>query len=112
MAADNVFSDISRIIDALGKDKGIDKELVINAIQQGMLAAARKKYGTYREIESQYNEDTGEVELYEFKEVVSDEDFIDEEVEIKASEAKDLDLSLIHISSPRDQRGTRMPSSA
>jgi len=91
MAADNVFSDISRIIDALGKDKGIDKELVINAIQQGMLAAARKKYGTYREIESQYNEDTGEVELYEFKEVVTDEEFIDEEVEIKASEAKDLD---------------------
>jgi len=91
MAADNVFSDISRIIDALGKDKGIDKEFVINAIQQGMLAAARKKYGTYREIESQYNEDTGEVELYEFKEVVTDEDFIDEEVEIKASEAKDLD---------------------
>lgn len=91
MAADNVFSDISRIIDALGKDKGIDKEFVINAIQQGMLAAARKKYGTYREIEAQYNEATGEVELYEFKEVVTDEEFIDEEVEIKASEAKDLD---------------------
>jgi N utilization substance protein A len=91
MAADNVFSDISRIIDALGKDKGIDKQFVINAIQQGMLAAARKKYGTYREIESQYNEETGEVELYEFKEVVTDEEFIDEEVEIKASEAKDLD---------------------
>jgi len=91
MAADNVFSDISRIIDALGKDKGIDKSFVINAVQQGMLAAARKKYGTYREIESQYNEDTGEVELYQFKEVVADEDFIDDEVEIKASEAEDLD---------------------
>ena len=91
MAADNVFSDISRIIEALGKDKGIDKEFVIDAIQQGMLAAARKKYGTYREIEAQYNEDTGEVELYEFKEVVTDEEFIDEEVEIKASEALDLD---------------------
>lgn len=91
MAADNVFSDISRIMDALGKDKGIDKEVVINAVQQGLLAAARKKYGTYREIEPQYNEDTGEVELYEFKEVVEDEKFIDEEVEIKATEALVLD---------------------
>ncbi len=91
MAADNVFSDISRIIDALGKDKGIDKDLVINAVQQGMLAAAKKKYGTYREIESQYNEDSGEVELYQFNEVVNDEDFIDEEVEIKMTEALELD---------------------
>lgn len=91
MAAGNMFSDISRIMEALGKDKGIEKEVVINAVQQGLLAAARKKYGTYREIESQYNEDTGEVELYEFKEVVQDEDFIDEEVEVKLSEAINLD---------------------
>ncbi len=91
MAADNVFSDISRIIDALGKDKGIDKNVVINAVQQGLLAAARKKYGTYREIEAQYNESSGEVELYQFKEVVKDESFIDDEVEIKKTEALQLD---------------------
>lgn len=91
MAADNVFSDISRIIDALGKDKGIDKELVIDAVQQGMLAAAKKKYGTYQEIEAQYNEDSGEVELYQFKEVVNDADFIDDEVEIKMTQALELD---------------------
>ena len=83
MAVDSVFSNISKIMDALGKDKGIEKDVVVNAVQQGLLAAARKKYGTYREIEAQYNDDTGEVELYEFKEVVNDEDFIDEEVEIK-----------------------------
>lgn len=91
MAADNVFSNISRIMEALGKDKGIEKEVVINAVQQGLLAAARKKYGTYREIEAQYNDDTGEVELYEFKEVVNDEEFIDEEVEIKKTDALKLD---------------------
>ena len=91
MAADNLFSDLSRMIDMVGKDKGIDKSLVIDAIVQGMLVAARKKYGTYREIEAQYNEESGEVELFEFKEVVRDEDFIDEEVEIKHSEALELD---------------------
>jgi N utilization substance protein A len=91
MAVESVFSNISKIMDALGKDKGIEKDVVINAVQQGLLAAARKKYGTYREIEAQYNEETGEVELYEFKEVVNDEDFIDEEVEIKMSEAINLD---------------------
>jgi len=91
MAVENVFSNISKIMDALGKDKGIEKDVVVNAVQQGLLAAARKKYGTYREIEAQFNEDSGEVELYEFKEVVNDEEFIDEEVEIKMTDALKLD---------------------
>lgn len=89
--ADNMFSDLARVIEQVGKDKGIDKNLIIDAVKQGLLIAARKKYGTYREIEAQYNEDTGEVELYEFKEVVEREKFIDEEVEIPLDEARKLD---------------------
>ncbi len=89
--AENLFTDLGRLIEQLGKDKGIDRTVVIEAIEQGMELAARKKYGTYREIEAKYNEEVGEVELYEFKEVVKDEDFIDEEVEIKMTEALELD---------------------
>lgn len=89
--AENMFSDLSRVIEQVGKDKGIDKQVVIEAITQGMLVAARKKYGTYREIEAAYNEETGEVELFEFKEVVPREKFIDEEVEIPFDEAQKLD---------------------
>jgi N utilization substance protein A len=89
MAGDN-FSDLSRMIEAVSKEKSIEKQIVIDAVIQGMLVAARKKYGTYREIEAQYNEDSGEVELYEFKEVVMPEDFIDEEIEIKLDEAREL----------------------
>ncbi|RYZ77520.1 MAG: transcription termination/antitermination protein NusA [Proteobacteria bacterium] len=89
MAIDSL-SDLSRMIEQVGKDKGIDKQVVIDAVIQGMIVAARKKYGTYREIEAQYNEESGEVELYEFKEVVLAEDFIDEEIEIKMEEAREL----------------------
>lgn len=85
--ADNMFSDLSRIIEQVGKDKGIDKQIVVDAVIQGMLVAARKKWGTYRDIEAQFNEETGEVELFQFREVVPDKDFVDEEVEIKLSEA-------------------------
>lgn len=89
--AENIFSDLGRLIEALGKEKGIERNVVIEAIEQGMELAARKKYGTYREIEAKYNEEVGEVELFEFKEVVEDEKFIDDEVEIKMSEALELD---------------------
>jgi len=89
--AENLFSDLAKVIDQVGKDKGIDKEIIIDAVKQAMLVAARKKFGTYREIEAQYNTETGEVELYEFKEVVEREKFIDEEVEIPLDEALKLD---------------------
>lgn len=89
--AENLLNDLSKVIDLVGKDKGIDKNVIVEAVKQAMLVAARKKYGTYREIEAQYNEETGEVELYEFKEVVEREKFIDEEVEIPLDEALKLD---------------------
>ena len=85
------FSNLDKLIETIVRDKGIKRQLVIDAIVQGMLLAARKKYGTYREIEASYNEESGEIELHEFKEVVDPKNFIDEEVEIKSTEAQDLD---------------------
>lgn len=89
--AENIFSDLSRMIEQVGKEKGIDKQIVVDAVIQGMMVAARKKYGSYRDIECMFNDEAGEVELVEFKEVVTDEEFIDEEVEIKLTEALELD---------------------
>ncbi len=85
------FSSLDKLIETIVRDKGIQKQIVIDAIVQGMLLAARKKYGTYKEIESSYNEDSSEIELHQFKEVVDPETFVDEEVEIKLAEAKELD---------------------
>ncbi|NQZ19521.1 MAG: transcription termination/antitermination protein NusA [Bdellovibrionales bacterium] len=79
------------MIEQVGKDKVIDKDLIIDAVKQGMLVAARKVYGTYRDIEASYNDETGEVELYQFNEVVSDDAFEDEEIEIRLEDALELD---------------------
>ena len=91
MATESMFSDLNKMIDQLGKDKGIDKQVIIDAVTQGMLIAARKVYGTYRDIEASYNEDTGEIELFQFNEVVDAEKFEDEEIEITLEEARKLD---------------------
>ncbi len=87
----DVFSELGRLMDQVSKEKGIDRQVVVNAVIQGVLSAARKKYGTYRDIEAKYNEESGKLELYEFKEVVSDEDFEDDQIEIKLSEALKMD---------------------
>ncbi len=80
---------MSRIIDQVGKDKGIDKAILIDALKEALLAAARKKYGSKQEIEASYNEEAGEIELFQFKIVVKN--VINPPAEISLEEAKELD---------------------
>ncbi len=62
--------ELKRIIEQVGKDKGISKTTVIETLEKALVTAARRKFGLEREIEAQYNENTGEIELFEFKTVV------------------------------------------
>ena len=87
----NVFSEMGRLIEQVSKDRGIEKQVVVNAIVSGLLSAARKKFGTYRDIEVKFNEEAGKLELYEFKEVVADDKFVDDQIEVKLSEALKMD---------------------
>ncbi len=84
-----VLRDLVRVVEQVGKDKGISKELVLDVVKSAMVTAARKKYGSQNEIEAVINEDQSEVELYLFKRVV--EDVADEYSEIQLTEAKKLD---------------------
>lgn len=77
------------IIEQVGRDKGIEKEVIIEALESAVLTASRKKFGTQKEIEAHYNEETGEVELFQFMNVV--ESVADEETEISFDEAKKMD---------------------
>ena len=83
------LGNLGRVIDSVVKDKGIKREIVVSALEQAILAAAKKRLGTYREIEAQFNEDLGEVELFEFRTVV--EDVEDDEIEISLDDAHVLD---------------------
>jgi N utilization substance protein A len=63
--------DLNRVIDQVSKEKGIDKAIVVSAIEEMMHSAARRTFGQDRNIESRYNSELGEVELFEIKTVVS-----------------------------------------
>lgn len=82
-------SNLNSIIDQVGKDKGIDRKVIIEALEQAVLTASRKKYGHQGEIEVQFNEEAGEVELFQFKQVV--EQVTDPLTEISLEEARELD---------------------
>ncbi len=83
------FSELGKVIEMLGKDRGIDKALVIQAIEQAFLVTARKKYGIQGEYETRYNEDNDDIEIYQYKNVV--EDVRDPIIEITLAAARNLD---------------------
>jgi N utilization substance protein A len=83
------FSEIGKVIELLGKDRGIQKDVVVGAIEQAFLVTARKKFGIQGEYEARYNEDDGEIEIFQYKNVV--DAVKDTIVEIDFGSAKELD---------------------
>jgi N utilization substance protein A len=64
------ISDIKRVIDQVSRDKGIERQVLIEALEEALRSAARKKFGPQIDVEVQYNEESGELEVFQFKEVV------------------------------------------
>ena len=66
------IADIKRVVEQVSRDKGIDRGILIKALEEALRSAARKKYGSKVDIEAQYVEETGEIEVFQFKEVVAE----------------------------------------
>ena len=83
------ISDIKRVVDQVSRDKGIDREVLIKALEEALKSAARKKYGPKMDIEVQYNDETGEIEVFQFQEVT--EVVTEPAIEISLEEGRKLD---------------------
>ncbi len=80
---------LKRILDQICRDKGIDRALLVDAIEEAVRSAVRKKYGGRRDIEVQFNEELGEIEVFQYRTVV--DEVLDEDAEISIEEARQLD---------------------
>ncbi len=80
---------LNHIIDQVVKDKGIDRTVLVEALESAVLSAANKKYRNTRELEAHYNDELGEVELFEFVTVVGEVE--DSYKEIDLEEAREID---------------------
>src|SRR5580658_10326707 len=59
-------------IDMVAKDKGIDKGRLIKTVEEAILKAAQSVFGINREMEARFNEDSGQVDLFQYMTVVDD----------------------------------------
>ncbi len=80
--------ELRKAIDQISKDRGIDRDLLVDTIEEAVRSSVTKKYGEQIDIEVGFNEESGELEVYQFKTVT-------EEVENPATEIT-LDEALAH----------------
>jgi len=84
-----MISDLLRTIEQIQRDKGIDSKVLIEALEEAVSSAVKKKFGPDYELEVSFNREMGEIEVFEFKEVV--ESATDERFQVSLEEARKLD---------------------
>ncbi|MGD9971891.1 MAG: transcription termination factor NusA [Desulfatirhabdiaceae bacterium] len=97
-----LITDIKRIVDQVSRDKGINRDILIKALEEAIKSAAKKKLGNRVDLEIQYNHQNGEIQVFQFREVA--EVVEDPETQITLAEGRILDPEC----EIGDSLGTRM----
>jgi len=85
-------SEIYNVIDALSREKGIDPQIVVSAVQDAIVAATRKKDKSQENLIGELDKDSGMIRVYAVKSILASEDDIeDPQLEISLDEAKTID---------------------
>ena len=74
-----------QVADAVAREKGIDKEEVLEAMEQAIQKAGKAKYGPEHDIRAEINRKTGEIGLTRYREVV--EEVEDDETQMSLKDA-------------------------
>jgi len=79
---------LQQTIESLAKEKGIEPDVVITAIEDAVLTASKKFYKSNENFRTKFNSDTGQVELFSVRQIV--EAVSNPETEISLKEAQEL----------------------
>lgn len=81
-------------IDMVARDKGIDKARLVKTVEEAILKAAQSVFGPTRELEARFNEETGQVDLFQYMTVVDDPSDDEREIALEDAQAAGLDAEL------------------
>ena len=82
---------IYQSIEILSKEKGIDPQIVMDAVKDAMLVAARKHFKTNEELASEFDTASGEIQIFAVKKIVDEAS--DPTHEISLRDAQKIDPS-------------------
>lgn len=95
--------ELKKAIDQISKDKGLEREMLISTLEDAVRSSVERKYGDELDIDVRYNEEDGEIEVYQFRFVVLE--VVNALTQITLEEARVIDPSV----QLDDEMGFRVP---
>ena len=80
-------------LDELVRDRGIDKDVLLETIEQALTSAYKKNFGSAQNVRIDMNRETGDIKVYSQRVVVDESDLYDNFLEIELSEAREINQS-------------------
>src|SRR5712672_2090644 len=88
-------SELYNTIDALSREKGIDPQIVVSAVEDAIVMATRKYYKSQENLHGKLNKETGALQAYSYKTVVeTPEQIEDPATQVTLEDARKLDPNI------------------
>ena len=100
--------ELFQAIEQIGREKGIDVSIIIEAVQEAYIAASRKVFKTKEELSSRFHKDDGSISVFAIKRVVDEVEDADLEISLEDAHLLDPDAgidSLVEIPKPTAELG-------
>lgn len=101
-------TEFMQALDELVRDRGIDKDVLLETIEQALTSAYKKNFGSAQNVRIDMNREIGDIKVYSQRVVVDESDLYDNFLEIELSEAREINQSyelgdiIEHEVTPRD----------
>ncbi len=82
--------ELLQVADAVAREKGIDREEVLEAMEQAIQKAGRSKYGHELDIRAEINRKNGEIHLYRYRQACEVEEIENDQAQLTLEEAKEI----------------------
>src|SRR5205807_5892503 len=88
-------SELYNSIDALSREKGIDPQIVVSAVEDAIVIATRKSLKTAENLRAELDKESGAINVFAVKSVVINDDEIEDPAEqIGLDEARQYDANV------------------
>ena len=86
--------ELKKAIDQISKDKGLDRDMLVNTLEDAVRTSVLKRFSDDMDVEVTYNDETGDIEVYQFKVVVEDGDVANDNTQIALADAREHDANV------------------
>src|SRR5437016_6567604 len=88
-------SELYNTIDALSKEKGIDPQIVVSAVEDAIVVATRKYYKTQENLRAELDKETGKIRAFAVKTIVENPEQVEDPVlQVTLDDARKIDPSV------------------